>query len=61
MALHLRALLLASIALPFPAAAQASPPSANQSAMESLREIENSRRESRDNLERGKRGEIDPR
>jgi hypothetical protein len=56
-----RALLLASFALPLPVAAQTSTPSANQSAMESRREIENSRQESRENLERGKRGEIDPR
>lgn len=56
-----RALLLASIALPLPAAAQAPPPTPNQSVMESRREIEDSRRESRENLERGMRGEIDPR
>ncbi|HWW57058.1 MAG TPA: hypothetical protein VN047_09210 [Sphingopyxis sp.] len=61
MLLPLRALLLASIALPLPAAAQSAPPTPNQSATESRREVENSRRESRENLERGLRGEIDPR
>ncbi len=56
-----RALLLSSLALPLSAAAQPLPPTPNQSAAESRREIENSRREARENLERGMRGEIDPR
>jgi len=61
MPLPFRTLLLASIALPPPAAAQAPLPTPNQSVTESRREIEDSRRESRENLERGMRGEIDPR
>lgn len=56
-----RALLIASLTLPLPAAAQILLPTPNQSAAESRREIENSRREARENLERGRRGEIDPR
>lgn len=61
MPLTCRALFLASIAMALPAAAQAPPPTPNQSVMESRREIEDSRKESRENLERGVRGEIDPR
>lgn len=61
MPLSYRTLLLVSLALPLPAAAQTPPPTPNQSAAESRREIANSRREARTNLERGIRGEIDPR
>src|SRR3990167_9766143 len=61
MPLSYRTLLLVSRALPLPAVAQTPPPTPNQSAAESRREIANSRREARTNLERGIRGEIDPR
>ncbi|MEQ8312112.1 MAG: hypothetical protein RIA72_15605 [Sphingopyxis sp.] len=61
MPIPLRTLLFVSLALPLPAAAQTLPPTPNPSAAESRREIENSRREARENLERGRRGEIDPR
>ena len=55
----LRSLLLITAAAPlFPAFAQ--PQTPNQTAAESRREIEDSRREARENLERGRRGEIDP-
>ena len=55
------AFLFASIALALPASAQSPRPTPNRTAAESRREIEDSRREARENLERGMRGEIDPR
>lgn len=61
MPLSSRTLLLVSLTLPLSAAPQTLPPTPNQAATESRREIENSRREARENLERGRRGEIDPR
>ena len=53
-------LLLAGLTWPALSDAQTPPRTANQAAEDSRREIERSRQESRDNLERGKRGEIDP-
>lgn len=56
-----RALLLVGSVLPVSTLAQLPPPTPNQAAAESRREIQNSRREARENLDRGVRGEIDPR
>ena len=56
----IHAAFLATLAATISAAAQ-SGPTANQISEQNRREVEASRRESRENLERGKRGEIDPR
>lgn len=55
-----RALLLTGFALSSLNTAKSQPVTPNQSQRESRREIENSRREARENLDRGVRGEIKP-